>query len=231
MDDERKIEEEEKLEWEEAKKINDEEDVDIPDEYDDIKEMERLGKKGILSLAILAIALFIFGILIGRRLLLIDEPKSKMPVEYVSKTTEKEETDMYFEDEDTEEDEVTYNEDEEEEAPLVYAKYHLEDSNEFNRNCAITFGKGGNFSFCLGNNDSYIYGNYYVENGLVTCNAITYRDSEISEPVGSSFKLQILRKEEVEITEVSIYEGSEGLDKELITLDGLRSGFKYLYKK
>lgn len=232
MDDERKLEEEEKLEWEEAKKIHEEENQDFPNEYDDIKEMERFGREGIISLIILAFILFIFGILIGRRLLLIDEPGSKAPKQYVSKVSEEKETEKKVENETESEISIsTYNEDELEEAPLVYAKYHLENSNEFNRNCAITFGKEGNFSFSLENNDSYIYGSYHVDNDIVTCNIQTYRDAEKNEPMGSDFKLRIIKKEEVEITEVNIYEGSEGLDKELISLGGLRVGLKYEFKK
>ncbi len=194
---------------------------------------EKQSKLGFFSLIALAILLFIVGILIGNKLLEIDEKPS---TSYKSKSISEKSTSSAKEEvintntiqEGISQENIKEN-DNDEEAPIVYARYNIENPNDSNKECSVSFGKANNFSISLGKDDAYIYGEYHIDGKIITCNAITWRNAEKQEAINSTIKFRINEKEEVEVSEVSIFEGSSGLDldKELINLDGLRVGIKY----
>ena len=200
-------------------------------ELDTVLEEETKNKFGFISVVILTILLFIVGIFIGNKLLEIDE---KTVPTYVSKEVsekkieEKEENDELINKD--KEESIQDEEDESlEEAPIMFAVFHLKNPNENNKDCSISFGKEKNFSISLGKNGAYIYGEYHIDGNAITCNAITWRNAEKQEAINSTIKFRIIEKDEVQISEVNIYEGNEGLDKELINLDGLRVGMTYVW--
>ena len=240
---------EDRLGWENAKQIDTIEpqinvDETVIDNNENLKydldsyEKIENNKKTIelISLIILALLLFIVGILIGEKLLKIDENDLSS---HISKKTTQEkieeelmsskgvalvEEKKAYSNSNEEIEDIT---NEEEDTPIIYSKYKLQDSNDNNKECSISFGKAKNFSFSLGKNDAYIYGEYRIDGNIITCNAITWRNSEKQEAINSTIKLKIIEKDEVQIYDVNIYDGNEGLDKELINLDGLKVGMKY----
>lgn len=196
--------------------------------------VEKQNKLGLFSLIALAILLFIVGILIGNKLLEIDEKPS---TSYKSKSTSEKSVSKAKEEvistntiqEDISQENIKEN-DNDEEVPIVYARYNIENPNDSNKECSISFGKANNFSISLGKDDAYIYGEYHIDGKIITCNAITWRNAEKQEAINSTIKFRINEKKEVEVSEVNIFEGNSGLDldKELINLDGLRVGIKYV---
>ena len=196
--------------------------------------VKKQNKLGLFSLIALAILLFIVGILIGNKLLEIDEKPS---TSYKSKSTSEKSVSKAKEEvistntiqEDISQENIKEN-DNDEEVPIVYARYNIENPNDSNKECSVSFGKANNFSISLGKDDAYIYGEYHIDGKIITCNAVTWRNAEKQEAVNSTIKFRINGKEEVEVSEVNIFEGNSGLDldKELINLDGLRVGIKYV---
>ena len=214
--------------------------VNLEEEYEEFspEEFRRGRLKEIIGLSILTVLLFVIGILIGRKMLLIDEDVTyKIPKNVAEKRIEsKEEADDIEEntiiaevDEVVEEE--TEEEKEEEEDLIVYARYTIQDANDDNKECEVTFGKESNFSFDLGKDGAYIFGNYHIDGEIITCNAITWRNQEKVEAINSTLKFKIVEKNLVQISEVTIYDGNEGLDQELINLDGLKVGMQYKYEK
>jgi len=195
--------------------------------------VKKQNKLGLFSLIALAILLFIVGILIGNKLLEIDEKPS---TSYKSKSTSEKSVSKAKEEvistntiqEDISQENIKEN-DNDEEVPIVYARYNIENPNDSNKECSVSFGKANNFSISLGKDNAYIYGEYHIDGKIITCNAITWRNAEKQEAINSTIKFRINEKEEVEVSEVNIFEGNSGLDldKELINLDGLRVGIKY----
>ena len=192
------------------------------------KDLEEESKLGIISLIVIAILLFIVGILIGRKLLKIDE---KTVSSYTPKTiSEKNDNkDLNIIQNNIKLEEKNEEEIDQEEIPIFYARYNIKNPNDNNKECSVSFGKANNFSFSLGKNDAYIYGEYHIDGKIITCNAITWRNVEKQESINSTIKFIINEKNEVEVSDVNIFEGNSGMDsdKELINLDGLRVGTKY----
>ena len=253
------MDEEDVLGWEKAKKVD--EDMLNPEKVKELNEnkkfknkkietyvqeavlgnenndnniiVKKQNKLGLFSLIALAILLFIVGILIGNKLLEIDEKPS---TSYKSKSTSEKSVSKAKEEvistntiqEDISQENIKEN-DNDEEVPIVYARYNIENPNDSNKECSVSFGKANNFSISLGKDNAYIYGEYHIDGKIITCNAITWRNAEKQEAINSTIKFRINEKEEVEVSEVNIFEGNSGLDldKELINLDGLRVGIKY----
>ena len=192
---------------------------------------EKTNKLGLISLIVLAMLLFIVGLFIGNKLLEIDEkPATSYKTKSVSEKTDLDANKNVTEkQENSVQDTIEEVNEDAEEIPIVYARYNIENPNDRNKDCSVSFGKSNNFSISLGKDDAYIYGEYHIDGKIITCNAVTWRNAEKQEAVNSTIKFRINEKEEVEVSEVSIFEGSSGLDldKELINLDGLRVGIKY----
>ena len=200
--------------------------VDLKDDYyEDIKT----NKIGLISIVVLAILLFIAGIFIGQKFLEIDErPVQSYKAKEASQKNDKETINSNRIVNKVEDNILKTEDEDEEENPIIYAKYRIEEPNDNNKECSISFGKAKNFSISLGKNNAYIYGEYHIDGNIITCNAITWRNAERQESINSTIKFKIIDKKEIQVSEVNIFDGTEALDQELINLDGLRTGIEYV---
>lgn len=127
--------------------------------------------------------------------------------------------------------EVVYEVDERAKELLTFSHYHLQNTNDSNKDCSISLGDYGNFSLYVSENE-YIYGNYRLDGNNLVCMAVTYRDSDENiVDINTKVTFRIVDKVTLRVVSVEFDKMVDSQDSTLIKTAGLREGMTYKYTK